>query len=1366
MNDYKYLAFISYSHLDSSIVQELQKRIEKFKLPLHIANEYNSGKRYIGENRLIYSTETSINIKNDLWPEVKTNIDASEFLIIICSENTPESDYSFQERKYFRVNHNKEKMICIFVGRDPEKSIPRDMWSIRPSKDTDGLNTVVASALPRYCNYKHSDKKMRKMEFELLIAKLLNCDYDVFADRIQEYHRKRVFTIILTIAFLCLTAMTYFAYSSFQIKRHYNQSLMNQAESKSLQSDEALAADDRIGAIRYALEALPYSNKDIPVTNHALLSLERAIGAYIIPETKPFAPSFTYNLEYNIFAYTAFTNAHTGHTYIGFADRLNNIEVWDSSDDKKVFADNIVSENLIDILFYDHYFFVLSNTKVHCYDIDKKALVWEKDGNFIGYKDSKKSITGGRYLVFDNYRNLYIGSYSGIIKFEIDNGDATFISLFSWNRYEISNVAVSPDGKKIAYTKSVNGSQELHLCDIGKKKDISYEKSLAGDFKILFAPNDEVIIGRYSSGIGGIQIISGQELIYTSDYEILCFDHELNKKWSDNINTVSGNPLYIFQIHYKNEKERDFLCIAAGNTIYIRDMASGLMKKAISLNGNIVAVDDNNNENKIIACTDNGELVLYDFESENCQSISSVNGGIENAILIDNKCYLMRKEKPTKVILYSERVFDASWREFEDTDIRQMTSSDHGIIPVDEGFLDTGFLDPTSITPSGSVITFYNTIEGKAKWSATFSENENVYFLGLSDNGTEALYFEKYTLNENNIETQKASIVSLNVKTGEAVYTPLPSDKKFNPEEAFVNILNQFSWKNNKLYFVYQNINTLRYYFVCYNTKPALWERPYRISDISQVVGSEDIDFSGLDVDETENYLSLKVTDSNLESTIFVFNLHSQCAYNVETESQDMIEWNIKNKEFYTFKQDIIYFYNCDKDILKDKELQVNGQILKMIYIRDSILVLTKNGGAVSLTKYNVESGNKIGELLIPMDDSLETYSYNWELSSNDKGILYLKFNDFFNTSYMMEIDIKSMEIISLIPNAISYNEKENCYFCCRNTGDYAYGHSVMDLGYYFKHNIDSMFEIGTKLLSPYDEVTQFAYKSNVYSSNSLEEIHINADSKKPAKKDSIIESVHLLQDVDLIASDMIPIPNDEQYYVQTSGYDNLVLKKDQTLWYFGQESDIPVQILDNVKDFCLKLDTDTYGANSPVALILCNDGTVYGCGDTACGTLGTDQNGNILATEKYISFLNPQKVAENIREIWIGYRYSLVLDEKGTLHLWTIDPFFYSIDRGNTSENNVSYSIDINGKSIYEYLFGENAKRYKNVNFIMSDSFQQDSYLSFYIAVMTDGSVWTCHLPDPDEEEYYSTAKMRMGDGTSILKEEPIKIFESGTCW
>lgn len=92
----KKYAFISYSHKDERIAIWLQRKLESYRLPTQIHNEFD-GSRYL---RPVFrdSTDLDTGILSD---ELYKHLDNSKFLIVICSNNSVCSKWVSAEVEYF-----------------------------------------------------------------------------------------------------------------------------------------------------------------------------------------------------------------------------------------------------------------------------------------------------------------------------------------------------------------------------------------------------------------------------------------------------------------------------------------------------------------------------------------------------------------------------------------------------------------------------------------------------------------------------------------------------------------------------------------------------------------------------------------------------------------------------------------------------------------------------------------------------------------------------------------------------------------------------------------------------------------------------------------------------------------------------------------------------------------------------------------------------------------------------------------------------------------------------------------------------------------------------------------------------------------
>ncbi len=225
------------------------------------------------------------------------------------------------------------------------------------------------------------------------------------------------------------------------------------------------------------------------------------------------------------------------------------------------------------------------------------------------------------------------------------------------------------------------------------------------------------------------------------------------------------------------------------------------------------------------------------------------------------------------------------------------------------------------------------------------------------------------------------------------------------------------------------------------------------------------------------------------------------------------------------------------------------------------------------------------------------------------------------------------------------------------------------------------------------------------------------------------------------------------QKMADTTGSATLILDKKGNLYYFGEESPKPVIIMKDVKAFSLDDDSDTLGYTAPVAAILTESGDMYVCGDVSWGAAGYV---NTLATPPEngeVPFTEPLLVNSNIKEISVGFRQMACITEDDMLYL---SPSPYGLYERPENPTDLSEEEDIS-----EY-FAE----HQNSNFVLDHTVQMGCGRSFFISVLEDGSVWSCFLPDSEEDVNYAKGYGEvMGDGSSeLISNRPVCVFPAGT--
>ncbi len=101
MNDqrFEYYAFISYSHKDQKWAEWLQRKLESYRLPVKIRQE--SEGRLPKQIRPVFRDQTDISL-GSVMHSLRTELQDSRFLIVICSPNSANSEWVNKEIRHFR----------------------------------------------------------------------------------------------------------------------------------------------------------------------------------------------------------------------------------------------------------------------------------------------------------------------------------------------------------------------------------------------------------------------------------------------------------------------------------------------------------------------------------------------------------------------------------------------------------------------------------------------------------------------------------------------------------------------------------------------------------------------------------------------------------------------------------------------------------------------------------------------------------------------------------------------------------------------------------------------------------------------------------------------------------------------------------------------------------------------------------------------------------------------------------------------------------------------------------------------------------------------------------------------------------------
>lgn len=193
---YKRYAFISYSHKDAKEAKWLHKRLEYYKLPSDIYNEYDEKNRYL---RPIFRDNEDIGT-GILKSELRKELEVSEYLIVICSPNSAQSTYVSQEAQVFIDQGRIDHIIPYIIDGIPKSGGEKECFpeSLINHVDQFPDDELLGANI---------NEVGRPKAFIRVVSSLLNVEFDTLWQRHKKEQQKRLF--VLSILFLFLLFFTY-----------------------------------------------------------------------------------------------------------------------------------------------------------------------------------------------------------------------------------------------------------------------------------------------------------------------------------------------------------------------------------------------------------------------------------------------------------------------------------------------------------------------------------------------------------------------------------------------------------------------------------------------------------------------------------------------------------------------------------------------------------------------------------------------------------------------------------------------------------------------------------------------------------------------------------------------------------------------------------------------------------------------------------------------------------------------------------------------------------------------------------------------------------------------------------------------------
>lgn len=283
-----FAAFISYRHTepDRRWAIWLHGALERYRVPESLARAQGLARR-VGR---VFRDEEELAASADLSARIREALEASAFLIVVCSPRAPQSRWVNAEVDYFRSLGRGDRILALLVEGEPAESFPPSLSEIRRAAVSAGAETdsALETIEPLAADVRpdaHTSRRTREQHAKLrLLATMLGCRFDDVRQREQE-RRTRTLSYIVALLVVLVSAFAALGFWAETSRRtavaERDRALRNQSLFLANLAQREVASGDATAGTLLALEALPrdLARPDRPYVPEAARALYEAVYA-------------------------------------------------------------------------------------------------------------------------------------------------------------------------------------------------------------------------------------------------------------------------------------------------------------------------------------------------------------------------------------------------------------------------------------------------------------------------------------------------------------------------------------------------------------------------------------------------------------------------------------------------------------------------------------------------------------------------------------------------------------------------------------------------------------------------------------------------------------------------------------------------------------------------------------------------------------------------------------------------------------------------------------------------------------------------------------------------------------------------------
>ncbi len=249
MESYQYKAFISYRHVspDQDAAKKLHTLIENYPVPADL-------KKSLGISRMgrVFRDQEELPLSKDLGADIRTALDHSEWLIVMCSPRYLESKWCNAELDHFIETGKRDHILPILVEGEPDEAFP-------PQLRYEEVNGRVVEIEPLAADIRADSTagSLKKLKNEKLrvLAPMLGVNYDHLRQRARRRRTRIAAGAAAAVIALLSGIVVYTVIKNRQVTAQRNIAMDNQMKLLLEQADISSSRGNKLAAARQLLEA-------------------------------------------------------------------------------------------------------------------------------------------------------------------------------------------------------------------------------------------------------------------------------------------------------------------------------------------------------------------------------------------------------------------------------------------------------------------------------------------------------------------------------------------------------------------------------------------------------------------------------------------------------------------------------------------------------------------------------------------------------------------------------------------------------------------------------------------------------------------------------------------------------------------------------------------------------------------------------------------------------------------------------------------------------------------------------------------------------------------------------------------------------